>query len=97
MRLRCATCEEDRGLEDMQVKGFVFVAVPECSYLELRCPPEKCTGGVRMFASPPDIHARAEVLGFEVTYEGVPPVDLIGTYYLQMRRAGRVDVTRPAP
>ena len=95
MRLRCATCEEDRGLEDMRVTGWVFVAVPECSYLELRCPPERCPGGVRMFASPQDIHARAEALGFDVTYEGVPPLELIGTYYLQMRRAGRVEVTRP--
>jgi hypothetical protein len=50
-----------------------------------------------MFASPDDIHSRAGQLGFEVTYEGVPPLELIGTYYLQMRRAGRVEVTRPGP
>ena len=48
-----------------------------------------------MFAHPDDIQIRAQKYGWEVTYEAVPPLELMGTYYLRMRRAGRVDVTRP--
>ena len=79
----------------LTVSATVFVAVPECSYLDLRCPPAECDSGVRMFAHPDDIQVRAQVNGWEVLYEAVPPLELMGTYYLRMRRAGRVDVTRP--
>ena len=95
MRVHCFTCDQRREMATLTVTATVFVAVPECSYLDLRCPPDECSSGVRMFAHPDDIHARAEQHGYEITYDAVPPLEVIGTYYLQMRRAGRVDVTRP--
>ena len=95
MRVHCETCDQRRDLSALVVTATVFVAVPECSYLDLRCPPEECDSGVRMFAHPEDIRPRADRYGWEVTYEAVPPLELMGTYYLRMRRAGRVDVTRP--